>query len=180
MPERETSSADLLREALEPAGLTLNSNQVKDILDSFHEQVASHFKPLAGVLETLPLLQQAGYRLAVVSNNLWTHSIIASFRHYQIENMFEHVIASCDVGIRKPHPAIYEELLKRMDLKPADVLFVGDSYPHDIRTPKQLGFSTCLVDLETGDDLVVPEYASEANFVLKKFEELLPCLAASR
>ena len=39
---------------------------------------------------------------------------------------FERVLASCHLGVRKPEPAFYEQLLAELGADPGDVLFVDD------------------------------------------------------
>lgn len=39
---------------------------------------------------------------------------------------FDHIVDSSEVGLRKPEPAIYQELLRRLDLLGDEVVFVDD------------------------------------------------------
>ena len=56
------------------------------------------------------------------------------------------VITSARVGYRKPHSRIYEAALTAMDAKPAETLFVGDSFEADITGSTSNGFHALLVD----------------------------------
>ena len=40
--------------------------------------------------------------------------------------IFDHFIDSSQVGVRKPSPAIYEELLRRLDRPAGEVVFFDD------------------------------------------------------
>jgi HAD superfamily hydrolase (TIGR01509 family) len=40
--------------------------------------------------------------------------------------MFEDWVASCDVGMRKPEPEIYQLVLERAGAKPSEAIFVDD------------------------------------------------------
>jgi FMN phosphatase YigB (HAD superfamily) len=46
------------------------------------------------------------------------------------ENAFEKIYYSCDVGMRKPDPEIFELVLKENKLLPAETLFIDDSAQH--------------------------------------------------
>lgn len=177
IPERELSSLVLLRSALDEVGGDLTEEQMVETLNSFHSKESELFTPLPYVLETLPKLTARNYRLCIVSNNPWSESIRASLRRYDIERSFEHVIVSCDIGFRKPHRRIFEELLERLDTQPSEILFVGDSFTHDIETPKVLGMKTCLVDFEGADKNSQSDRAGDADLYLTRFDHLLHALA---
>jgi len=42
------------------------------------------------------------------------------------EVIFERVIVSCDVGVRKPRPKIYKLTLRKLKLKPSQTIFIDD------------------------------------------------------
>jgi len=46
------------------------------------------------------------------------------------------------VGLRKPHPAIFERVLDELGVAPEDALFVGDRLFEDIRGAAELGMTT--------------------------------------
>ncbi|MBK9321509.1 MAG: HAD family hydrolase [Bdellovibrionaceae bacterium] len=173
LPERETSSLDLLQHALAAHGIEIDSAAAVDVLNSFHRIESDLFLPLTGVLETLPRLHENGYRLFIASNNPWSESIVASLRRFNIDHLFEEIVVSCDVGYRKPHSQMFSELLRRIDLAPSQVLFVGDSYLHDIETPKSMGMKTCLVDFEGRNKNSQLEHSEKADLFLTQFPELL-------
>ncbi len=52
------------------------------------------------------------------------------------------VVDSGTEGVRKPEAAIFELALKRLELRPEQAAFVGDSYNQDIRPSKLLGLTT--------------------------------------
>jgi len=66
-----------------------------------------------------------GGRTAFLSNGV--PEIMARIREDQpLEEMFDAVIVSCEVGLAKPDPAIYHLTLERMGATPAEALFVDD------------------------------------------------------
>lgn len=177
LPEREVSSLDLLRSALFEVGAKLTKDQMQEILNAFHSEESEQFTPLQHVIESLPRLAEKGYRLCVVSNNPWSESIRACFRRHKIESFFEQIIVSCDVGFRKPHRQIFEELLKQLSLPATEILFVGDSFTHDSEMPKKLGMKTCLVDFEGSNKNGQKERAQDADLFLTRFNELVPSIS---
>lgn len=94
LPEKEISSANLLQTALSSHNESLDQSQIIKILNKFHSIESEQFTPLAGVIESLGELADAGYQLSIVSNNPWSESIRASLRRYEIESYFNHMIIS--------------------------------------------------------------------------------------
>ena len=94
-------------------------------------------------------------------------------RRFNVDHLFNEIVVSCDVGYCKPHGQIFNELLRRLDLAPSHVLFVGDSYSHDIETPNSMGMRTCLVDFEGLNKNSQLEHAGKADLFLTEFSELL-------
>ena len=143
------------------------------ILNAFHSKESELFSPLPAVVESLPDLINRGHRLCIVSNNPWSESIRASLRRHRIEHCFEGVIVSCDVGYRKPHREIFEEMQRQMMVTYSDILFVGDSYSHDIEMPKKMGMQTCLVDFEGLNKNNQKNRSKDSDLFLTRFDQLL-------
>jgi putative hydrolase of the HAD superfamily len=51
-------------------------------------------------------------------------------------------VFSSEVGKRKPHPAVFEAVLSRLDVEPGETLFVGDRRHEDVGGARQLGMTT--------------------------------------
>ncbi len=176
LPEKETSSLDLLRAALIEVHVKLSVHQMIEVLNAFHAKESEQFIPLPTVTKTLPVLALKGYRLSIVSNNPWTESIGASLRRHSLDSLFEKVIVSCDVGFRKPSRQIFEELFRGLNLPTSNILFVGDSFTHDIEIPKEMGFKTCLVDFEGTNKNSQREHSGDADLFLTQFDQLVMAL----
>ena len=172
LPEAEISSADLLRAALDQSNVQLSELQILNILNAFHGKESELFQPFDGATETLHQLAESGYLLSIVSNNPWAESILASLRRHDCRDLFEHVIVSCDVGYRKPHRPIFDVLVAKLKRPPSEILFVGDSYAHDIATPKLMGMRTCLADIEGHNKNNQDRYAHRADVFLRDFRKL--------
>ena len=51
-------------------------------------------------------------------------------------------VFSSEVGVRKPHPSIFEAALAQLEVDPEDAVFVGDRRYEDVRGAKELGMTT--------------------------------------
>lgn len=69
-------------------------------------------------------LKAAGYKLYVLSN--MSREFIDFLRKQKVYENFDGDVVSCEVGIVKPMPEIYDLLLERFDLDPAETIFIDD------------------------------------------------------
>lgn len=75
----------------------------------------------------LSLVQRARTRLRVAMLSNATDALETKLKHtYGVAHLFEPIVNSSQVGIAKPDPSIYHELLKRMRLEPGETVFIDD------------------------------------------------------
>lgn len=68
---------------------------------------------------------RARYRVAMLSNS--TDALEEYLeRRFGIADRFEAIFNSARLGVAKPERAIYEEVLRRLGVKPSEVLFIDD------------------------------------------------------
>jgi putative hydrolase of the HAD superfamily len=88
------------------------------------------FDVFPDVRPTLNALKARGVTVAVCSN--WDWCLDRQLTHNAIDHLCDVVVCSAVVGIRKPHPAIFDLVLDRTNTEPAETLFVGDSWQDDV------------------------------------------------
>jgi putative hydrolase of the HAD superfamily len=57
--------------------------------------------------------------------------------------LFECIVLSEELGIRKPDPAIFWHAAELLDVAPGDCLYIGDSYDNDVVGAKRSGMHVC-------------------------------------
>ena len=88
----------------------------------------------------------SGGRTALLTNNI--PPLMARLRSLgRLESHFDIVLASCELGVTKPDPAIFRTCLEALDVPAARVLFVDD-YPPNIAEASRAGMQTLLFDGE--------------------------------
>ena len=97
-------------------------------------------------LRLIRALRQRGFRTAVLSNTNfihWRYSLDNFFNvgGHTIDDYFEHVFLSCELGMVKPDRQIYQTVLDTMDVKPEQVYFIDDSL-RNCRGAQALGIHT--------------------------------------
>ena len=98
---------------------------------------AEAWEVFADARAALASLQRAGLRLAVVSN--FDARLPRLLADTGLGELLDVVVYSEEVGVEKPHPAIFEELLERLGLPAARVLHVGDSRRDDVEGARAVG-----------------------------------------
>lgn len=81
-------------------------------------------QPEPGMSAALTLLA-ARYPLAVATNR--GTSMPEIIRHFKLDNHFQTVVTSRDVPRPKPYPDMLFEAARRLQIAPAQLLFIGDS-----------------------------------------------------
>ena len=97
-------------------------------------------KPYAGIHGVVAELRARGARLGIVTSKNRT-AAEQGLRHCALDGSFELLVTSDDVTEHKPHPAPVLAALARLEARPAETVFIGDS-PHDCAAGRAAGVST--------------------------------------
>ncbi|CAD6193161.1 unnamed protein product [Caenorhabditis auriculariae] len=95
--------------------------------------------------QLLKSLRLSGYRLVLITNNFY-----ADRAHLKptvppgIDRLFDDVIESCRIGIRKPYPRIYQLACDRNKSRPEECVFLDD-LGSNLKTAKSMGMQTIKV-----------------------------------
>ena len=83
--------------------------------------------------DTIDTLEQLNkkYRLGIITNGS-SYSQRLKIRNCHIEDYFEHIIISEEVGVKKPDKGIFLLTCDLFGLKPEECLYVGDTFSNDI------------------------------------------------
>lgn len=94
-------------------------------LRSFGDVFKDHLEPNAAMIERMHRLRQTGYTMALLTNNVreWEPHWRAML---PVDEIFEVIVDSAFVGMRKPEPAIYRLTLERLGLAAEQCLFIDD------------------------------------------------------
>ena len=119
------------------ADVELDFNQLR----GFSERISVHEE----VLDRVRRLRAEGYRTAVVTNNIKEAS--AGWRALlPVEELFDVVVDSSDVGVRKPNPAIFTIALERLGVTaPERAVFLDDA-PGNVDGARRAGLHAVLVE----------------------------------
>ncbi len=95
------------------------------------------------VVPALGALRSAGFRLGIVSNA--SGETLTLVQALGLDRLVDDLVVSCDVGLLKPDPAIFELALARLESRPEATLFVDDVV-ENLDAARSLGMRTALMD----------------------------------
>jgi putative hydrolase of the HAD superfamily len=172
----EVEIAAIYDTALRALGLELEPELIEQVMEmEQHGWLESvHVGP--DVFSTLKALRRVHLRLGIVSNAAYRPKLmVQQLTALGLRPYFDGVTFSSEVGLRKPHPEIYANALKKVGANPAQTLFVGDRVREDVEGPKKLGMRAVLLrEWRQEDDPGV------ADFVIQRIAELVPIVERLR
>ena len=106
-------------------------------------------------------LRGAGVRLGLVSNTSRDlDEIVAAFA---LAEYVEVAVASVELGVAKPSPAIFGAALERAGVAAGDTVMVGDSVEDDVKGALACGMGAVLLDRAGRYDLPLPTIRTLAD-----------------
>jgi epoxide hydrolase-like predicted phosphatase len=96
-------------------------------LARLHELFLERLQPNRPMIELLRSLRERGLRMALLTNNVREWEPLWRAKLPEVDELFEVVVDSAFVGLRKPDPAIYRLTLERLGgVAPERCVFVDD------------------------------------------------------
>lgn len=88
-------------------------------------------------------LKQEGYRLIIISDFYCSEKMIHNILvKLNIENYFEKVYISSEIGKRKSTGNLYKYIIKKLNILPKEICMIGDNKKSDYQIPKELGMKS--------------------------------------
>ena len=159
-PSRETGPiADHLHALI--AELEVDGD-VDELIELRREWTKRSLVPRPDALDTLVELRRRGHRLGLIS--VCSEDVPHVWDETPLAGTLDETIFSCDVGISKPDPRIYEIACERLEVEPADCLFVGDGANDELPGAERVGMTA--VQLRApGEELTEPGKAWQGRAV---------------
>ncbi len=116
-----------------------------DISDHF--RVHAWLKPMLfeGVVEVIETFRDNSYAVGVVTNG-GSHSQNSKISNSGLDQYLDGFVISEELGAKKPDPAIYREIVGRLEIDPRESWFIGDDPISDVVGPASYGFHTAWIE----------------------------------
>jgi len=105
---------------------------------------------MPGAMELLGWLKMNNLKMGIITNASHSEARIRGLiRKVGIEDFFDIVIVSSEVGIRKPDAGIFMKALSALGVEPNESLYIGDRYDYDAIGAENTGMRWILLDNQT-------------------------------
>ncbi|HEY2543357.1 MAG TPA: HAD family hydrolase [Gaiellaceae bacterium] len=152
----------LVRTVLGEEGIEVTDEELERFLDAEHTAWAPALMLASTTHALLESLRDRGLKVGLVSNALDPPALLhRDLERLDVANRLDVAVFSSEIGWRKPHPAIFQRALDRLEVDPAATLFVGDTLATDVAGASALGMHTCQAlwfRVDEDEDAPEPEF----------------------
>lgn len=136
----ETHNRFWISEALSRGGQSILPDDpiVTEAVDAYFSTFYPRCHLIPGTMEMLSRLKES-HLLGLLSN--FTHSPAARkiIQQAGLTGFFHVVLISGDLGYRKPHPAVFDQLAEQLNVEKKQILYIGDDPEADVIGSRQAG-----------------------------------------
>jgi putative hydrolase of the HAD superfamily len=131
----------------------LDAIGIEGDLDQLAKEVTARFDDLEWIYHcpeegchTLTRLRDRGYELGLITNRSHVDRFHELLDQMELRTYFDLILASGEVGIRKPEPGIFYAALEQMGAEAEQSIYVGDNYWADVVGAQRAGVTPVLLD----------------------------------
>ncbi len=171
MPGELEEYVRINRLILSHAGIHSDQDDLAHIIDEKWSDYSSAVgrEAFEDVIPCLNTLRESKLKMGVVSNIDSKEELRTGLGALGVENYFDSMVASGEVGYVKPQPEIFQIACKELELTPEHLAHVGDLYATDVLGAKSAGIIGILLDR---DDRL-PEVECQRILSLKELPSLI-------
>ena len=142
---------------------TISGTKVMEIADYLFGKVSDNLIKNQKLLLNL----KENYKLGLVSN--FDGNLLIICKEFGYNKIFDIIIDSFKVDIRKPDPDIFRLALERLDVKPEEAIMIGDNYNIDILPAKNMLMTTIWLK---GKSWYQPDNMDCADFKISSLDDI--------
>jgi putative hydrolase of the HAD superfamily len=141
---------------------------LEDAVNVFFSFEETRWRAYPEAEATLRQLSGTGYSLALISNATYDPLIQRLVDKGDFRKWLDVVLSSAGVGLRKPHPGIFQKVLDEWRFSPWEVVMIGDTLQFDILGAHNAGLKGVLATWDlypgynVGNDHIVPDARADS------------------
>jgi len=126
---------------------------------------------VADVMEVLATIRKGGYKTAIIANGniIDARNIIASCG---LEEYFDVIVISEELGIEKPAKAIFQSALDRLKVEAGNAVMVGNRIDADILGANRMGMKSVWFNWNDRYGEIIGSKEESPDFIIKSLSEL--------
>lgn len=147
-----------------------DQGQIYRILKLYTDRLAEANIIYDGAKKILKYLKNRNYKLCLLSNAQQYHFIDKTLDNAKIKSLFDTIIYSSDIGIRKPHPSIFKYATEKMGTTPEKTLMIGDDPIADFYGAIMAGINAILIIRDNQKYHILSKYIKEEKIIQSLLE----------
>ncbi|WP_179298756.1 HAD family hydrolase [Evansella halocellulosilytica] len=152
-----------------------SSHEHADLFHEYYYNIVDDFsEPYPGMEQLLSFLKNRNIQLGIITNGM------VDTQYGKVKKIGagkwipeNNIIVSEEVGVVKPSTEIFRIAEKRMKLRPDQLLFIGDSWKHDVEGAKQAGWEAIFLNSRNEERNSAVEPFIECQSLIDVYNELL-------
>jgi putative hydrolase of the HAD superfamily len=160
----------------EKIGLPVNTAAVKEATKIRFEFTARSIVPRLHAIETLSYLKKVGYKTGLISD--CSQEVPVVWKNTPFAKLIDVPVFSCEAGVKKPDPRIYQMTLQKLNAKPSECIYVGDGSSHELTGALEVGMYPVLIRVpyEISEDSYRIDEEEWHGTVISSLKEVLDLL----
>lgn len=170
----ELTSKIWWREILQKLNLVFLKTDILKIILTSHQKWRTQISIYPEVKKLLFDLKKR-FKIVCISNISNGDLAREDMDIFGILKIFDYVVMSSDLGIRKPSPKIFEHVLNHLKIKRNEMIFVGDTLYDDIQGAKAAGLLMAIY-IKRNRSYFFPDYYIEPDKTINALHEIYEIL----
>lgn len=134
-----------LEQALTQLGIHLSPVEAAECIGRHYQWCDETAVLYPEVLAALGSLRAQGFKLGLISNTIWPATCHdPTLQRLGLRDLLDVRLYSADCDYQKPHPAIFQEALRRLGVCAEEAAFVGDRLVNDVAGAQGAGMKGIL------------------------------------
>ena len=151
---------------------TVNPEITLNLYNTYWNSFLRNMKLRGDVIFTLKKLKRDGFKIVIVSD-LTTNIQLRKIHKLKITPYVDYLVTSEEAGSEKPHPIMFLLPLKKLNMLPQEIIFVGDNKGKDITGANAVGMETILISNKVKKQSQDRQDYSKPHFHIKNISEVL-------
>jgi len=128
-------------DAFQSFSIRFTMEEVDALAGSYIDELPKDNHLLTGTIDVLTYLSERKYKLHIITNGFEEVQYL-KLRNSNIDNYFDTVTTSEEVGVKKPNRLVFERALQKANATPAKSVMIGDTFEADILGAEAVGMQT--------------------------------------
>lgn len=145
---------------------------VKSTLEEMYRVSQKYWQTLPATHQVLDSLDKRGLRLGLISNASDEADVQRLIDKAGIRRYLDPILISAGFGLRKPHPDIFNAVLREWQLPAESVVMVGDLLEADIAGAENVGMRHIWMTEEIDDEQIQQPYRVDPDAIAEQLVDV--------